>query len=84
MRDKLEAVDNWEKTQRDQSLGMLIQKIERICVGFNDHKQEVFKLVQALKMLFMYTQGEKDGVDEYGRNFRSLWDTVKAFGGLPC
>jgi hypothetical protein len=22
-------------------------------------------------------------VEEYGRNFRSLWDTVEAFGGLP-
>jgi hypothetical protein len=33
-------------------------------------------------MLFPYTQGEKDGVNQYGRNFRSLWDTVKA-GGFP-
>ncbi len=22
-------------------------------------------------------------MEEYGRNFRSLWDMVKAFGGLP-
>jgi hypothetical protein len=22
-------------------------------------------------------------VEEYGRNFRSLWDTVEAFGGSP-
>ncbi len=34
-------------------------------------------------MLFLHTQGEKDGVDQYGRNFRSLWDTGEAFGGLP-
>jgi hypothetical protein len=40
-------------------------------------------LVQALKTLFLYTQGEKDGVDQYGRNFRSLCDTVKVFGGFP-
>jgi len=43
----------------------------------------VFNLVQALKTLFLFTQGEKDTVDEYGRNFRSLWDTVEAFGGSP-
>jgi len=83
VRDKLEATDDWDKTQRDQSLHELIQKIERICVGFDDHKQEVFNLVQALKTLFLFTQGEKDTVDEYGRNFRSLWDTVEAFGGSP-
>jgi hypothetical protein len=47
-------------------------KVERICVGFDDHKQEVFNLVQALKTLYLYTQGEKDGIDQYGRNFRSL------------
>jgi hypothetical protein len=81
--DKLEATDDWDKTQRDQSLHELIQKIERTCVRFDDHKQEVFNLVQALRMLFLFTQGEKDTIDKYGRNFRSLWDTVEAFGGLP-
>ncbi len=83
VRNKLEVRDNWDKMQRDQSLHKLIQKIERICVGFNNHKQEVFNLVQVLKMLFLFTQGEKDTMDEYGRNFRSLWDTVEAFGGSP-
>jgi len=83
VRDKLEATNDWDKTQRDQSLHELIQKIERICVGFDDHKQEVFNLVQALKTLFLFTQAEKDTVDKYGRNFRSLWDTVEAFGGSP-
>ncbi len=83
VKDKLEATNNWECIQQDQSLHKLIQKVEWICVGFDNHKQEVFNLVQALKMVFLYTQGEKDGVDQYGRNFRSLWDTVEAFGGLP-
>ncbi len=46
--DKLEGTEDWERTQRNQSLHELIQKIERICVGFDDHKQEVFNLVQAL------------------------------------
>jgi hypothetical protein len=81
--DKLEATDNWDKMQRDQSLHELIQKIEGICVGFDNHKQEVFSLVQALRTLFLFTQGEKDTVDKYGRNFQSLWDTVEAFGGSP-
>ncbi len=38
-------------------------------------------MVQALKTLFLYIQGEKDSVDKYAHNFKSLWDTVKAFGG---
>ncbi len=79
VKDKLEAANDWECIQQDQSLHELIQKVKRICVGFDDHKQKVFNLVQALKTLFLYTQGEKDGVDQYGRNFRSLWDMVKAF-----
>jgi hypothetical protein len=69
VRDKLEATDDWDKTQRDQSLHEVIQKIERICIGFNNHKQEVFNLVQALRTIFLFTQGEKDTVDEYGHNF---------------
>ncbi len=34
-------------------------------------------------MLFLFTQGEKDTVDEYRHNFQSFWDTVEAFGGSP-
>ncbi len=61
----------------------LITKIKRICVGFDDHKQEVFNLVQALKTLFLYMQTDRETMEEYGRNFRSFWDTVEAFVGLP-
>ena len=81
--DKLKSSDDWERIQKTQSLPELIAKIEKICVGFVDHKQEVFNLVQALKTLFLYTQGERETVEEYARNLRSLWDTVEAFGGLP-
>ncbi len=69
--------------QRQQLLHELIQKIERICVGFGDHEQEVSNLVQPLKTLFLYTQGKKETGEDYSRNLRSLWDTVEAFGGLP-
>ncbi len=74
---------DWEHVQCKQSLHKLITKIERICVGFNDHKQEIFNLVQGLKMLFLYMQTDKQTVEEYSQNFKSLWDTVKAFGGSP-
>jgi hypothetical protein len=82
VRDKVENTIDWDKTQKEQSLNKFIQKIERICVGFNDHKQEVFNLVQSLKTLFLYTQSEKDTVEENGRNFQSLWEMAKAFRGL--
>jgi hypothetical protein len=70
-------------TQKEQSLHDLISEVEKICVGFGDHKQEVFNLVQALRALFLYTQNKKNTVEEYGRNLKSLWDTVEAFGGSP-
>jgi len=66
-----------------QSLDKLIKRIEKICVLFDNHKQSAFNLVQSLKMLFLYTQLEKDTVEEYARIFWSLWDTVEAFGGSP-
>ena len=79
----MKSSDDWDRIQKAQSLHELIAKIEKICVGFDNHKQEVFNPVQLLKTLFLYTQSEKDTIKEYGRNFRFLWDTVKAFGGLP-
>jgi hypothetical protein len=83
VKDKLEAFNNWEWIQSKHLLHELIQKIEQICVGFNNHKQEVFNVVQSLKMLFLYTQNKKNSMEDYGRNFCSLWDTVEAFGGSP-
>jgi hypothetical protein len=83
VRDKLENTIDLDKTQKGQSLDDLIQKIKRICVGFDNHKQEVFNLVQSLKTLFLYTQSEKETVEEYGRNFQSLWETAKANRGSP-
>ena len=59
VRDKLESFDGWDTVQNDQSLHQLILKIEWICVGFDDHKQEVYNLVQAMKTLFLYTQTDK-------------------------
>jgi hypothetical protein len=52
-----------------QSLDKLIKRIEKICVLFDNHKQSAFNLVQSLKMLFLYTQLEKDTVEEYARIF---------------
>ncbi len=37
--------------------------------------------VQLLKMLFLCTQSAKQTINDYERNFRSLWNTVEAFGG---
>jgi hypothetical protein len=81
--DKLKSGNNWERIQKAQSLHKLIAKIEKICVGFDNHKQEVYNLVQSLKTLFLYTQSGKETVEEYGCNFRSLWDTVEVFSGSP-
>ncbi len=83
VKEKLETTDDWDKMQHNQLLHKLINKFKRICVGFDDHKQEVFNLVQALKTLFLYTQAEKESVKEYCCNFKSLWDMVEAFGGSP-
>jgi hypothetical protein len=49
------ANEDWEHVQCKQLPHKFITKIERICVGFDNHKQEIFNLVQALKMLFLYT-----------------------------
>ncbi len=79
--NKLKASKDWEHVQREQLLHNLFTKIERICVGFFDHKQEIFNLVQALKTLFLYTQTDKETVEEYLQTIKSLWDMVKVFGG---
>jgi hypothetical protein len=42
VKEKLESTENWETIQREQYRHSLIQKIEQICVSFDDHKQDVF------------------------------------------
>jgi hypothetical protein len=41
VQDKLEATDNWDKSQQKQSLHKLIQRAKCICVGFDDHKPTI-------------------------------------------
>jgi hypothetical protein len=62
--DKLKASKDWETIQREQLLHDLISQVEKICVGFDDHKQDVYNLVQALKTLFLYTQSKKESIEE--------------------
>ena len=83
MKDKLATTDGWKAVEAAQSLDVLINKVQTICVGFDEHKQETFNLVQSLKALYLYSQGDKETVDEYARNQRSLWDTAVAFGASP-
>jgi hypothetical protein len=61
----------------------LLASVERICMGLDDHKQEIFNLVQALKMLFWYLQSKMESVKEYLQTFKSHWDMVEAFRGSP-
>ena len=63
VKEKLESSKEWEKTQKEQCLHELIQKIKLICIGFDNHKQGIFNLVQALRSLFLYTQSEKEKVE---------------------
>ena len=81
MRDKLKSRDDWERIQKTQSLHELIAKIEKICVGFDDHKQEVFNLVQSLKTLFLHTQSNKETVEE-GRIRAQFQNPVGHRGGV--
>ncbi len=68
VRGKLKATKDWDVVQSEQSLHELVRRIKKICVGFNDHKQSVFNLVQSLKTLFLYSQSENETVEEYTRN----------------
>ncbi len=72
----------WEKSQKNQSLHNFIKMIERICMEFDDHKQEIFNLLQALKMLSLLTWTGKESIDKNTWNIKNLWKTVKAFGVL--
>ncbi len=38
VKEKLKSAVNWEAIHREQCLHSLIQKIKRICVGFDNHK----------------------------------------------
>jgi hypothetical protein len=44
VQDKLKATKDWETLQREQLLHDLIKRIEKICVGFDNHMKLVFNL----------------------------------------
>ena len=55
VKDKLGTTTGWEAVEANQWLHKVISKVERICVGFDNHKQETFNLVQSLKALYLYS-----------------------------
>ena len=83
VKTKLEATNRWENTQNNQLLHELVAKIDHICVGFDNHKEEVFNLAQAPKSLMIYSQGEKETVNEYVQSFKSHWGMYSVFGMFP-
>ena len=36
-----------------------------------------------METLFLYTQTDKESVEDYSRNLTSIWDTAEAFGASP-
>ena len=36
-----------------------------------------------MKTLFLYTQTDKESVEDYSHNLTSLWETAEAFGASP-
>ncbi len=48
-KETLESTEDWEVMLKSQLLHNLIQKIEYICLGFDDHKQEVLNLVHPVR-----------------------------------
>ncbi len=66
VKEKLENTKDCETPQKEHCLHILIQKIIQIGIGFDDHKQDVYNLVQAIKGLFLYSQWEKESAEEYG------------------
>ncbi len=78
VRDKLKATRDWETVQATQALDKLIKRIKKICVGFDNHKQSVFNLVQSLKTLFLYTSRRR----RLSRNTRGIKESVGHGGGL--
>ena len=45
VRDKLKALKDWVTIEQEQLLHDLITQVEKICVGFDGHKQDVFNLM---------------------------------------
>ena len=58
----------------------LIRRIERIAVGFGEQKQETYNLVQSMRRLYLYIQGENENIADYVRHHKALWKTAEAFG----
>jgi hypothetical protein len=71
--NKLEASNDWDCIQQEQSLHNLITKIESIFVGFDNHKQEKFNLMQALEIKSCILRGRE-------RVWRNTPETSKVYG----
>ena len=77
---RLKGEAGWEQVDQDKNPVVLVQRIRRVCCGFDAHKQPVYSLVQAIKMLTTHIQkGESN--EKYKESIEALFNIIEQFGG---
>lgn len=77
---KLKGEEGWAQVDANKDPVVLVQRMKRVCCGFEAHRQPVHALVQSMKVLTTFIQhGESN--ESYKERFESIWEIVEQFGG---
>eukprot|EP00956_Cyclotella_meneghiniana_P028544 scaffold66757_cov136-Cyclotella_meneghiniana.AAC.1 len=77
---KLKGEEGWAAVDTNKDPVALIQRMKRVCCGFEAHKQPVHALVQSMKVLTTHIQ-QNETNEQYKEEFESIWEIVEQFGG---
>ena len=78
---RLKGEDGWEQVEQDRNPVVLVQRLRRVCCGFDTHKQPIYALVQAIKMLCTHMQKGGESNEKYKERLEALFNIIEQFGG---
>jgi Reverse transcriptase (RNA-dependent DNA polymerase) len=81
MREKLEALDQWETIKKDYDALALLKQIKTINFKFEDQKYVYGSVYYANKRFYNYKQAAEDSANEHYEKFNNLISVVDAYGG---
>ena len=56
VKDKIKASEDFAEVDANKEVHRPIQIIQRVCTGFEDHRQGIYGMVQAMRKLFLQMQ----------------------------
>jgi len=78
---RIKGMDDYPTLEASRDPVDLIKKIHQVCCGADAHRQPIYAMVQTVKALATFFQGNRQSNEDYKEKFDAHWSVVEQLGG---